>query len=118
MALPEHVTDIIDPLMFFEEDEDDANDRKNEDDIEERSIIKENDPRVNVSSTMIDCLVSVFRIGLSCSTTSPNERMCTNVVINEMNAIKDTVLKFKKEKRRKLGMLQVCSCCCKKELQG
>ena len=93
MALPEHVTNIIDPLMFFEEDKEDANDRKNEDDIEEISIIKENDPRVNVSSKMIDSLVSVFQIGFSCSTTTPNEWMCINVVVNEMNAIRD-VLKF------------------------
>ena len=72
MALPEHVMDIVDPSMFFEEDEENAND-----DIEERQIIEE-DPYVNVSSRIKECLISVFEIGLSCSTTSPDERMPTN----------------------------------------
>ncbi|KAM3737726.1 hypothetical protein ACB098_09G077600 [Castanea mollissima] len=33
MALPEHVMDIVDPSMFFEEDEDDVDDKINEDDL-------------------------------------------------------------------------------------
>ncbi|KAM4116003.1 hypothetical protein ACJW30_02G017500 [Castanea mollissima] len=102
MALPEHVTDIVDPSMFFEEDEEDVNDERNEDDIEDKAIIEEK-PHLNVSSRIKDCLISVFEIGLSCSTTSPNERMPTNVVVNEMNAIKDTYLKFKKGNRRRMN---------------
>ncbi|KAM3707319.1 hypothetical protein ACJW31_02G015800 [Castanea mollissima] len=89
MALPEHVMDIVDPSMFFEEDEEDVNDERNEDDIEDKAIIEE-EPHLNVSSRIKDCLILVFEIGLSCSTTLPNERMPTNVVVNEMNAIKDT----------------------------
>ena len=67
MALPENVMDIVDPLMFFEEDEEDVNNEKNEDDIEVRAIIKE-DHHVNVSSRIKDCSISVFQIGLSYST--------------------------------------------------
>jgi hypothetical protein len=95
MALPEHVMDIIDPLMFLEEDEEDANDERNEDDIEERAIIEEAH-HVNVSSRIKDCMISVFQIGLSCSTTPPDERMPANVV-NEMKAIRDTFLKLRRE---------------------
>ena len=95
MALPEHVMDIVDPSMFFEEDEEDAND-----DIEERQIIEE-DPHVNVSSRIKECLISVFQIGLLCSKTSPNERIPTNVVVNEMNAIRDKFLKLDKENKRR-----------------
>ena len=98
MALPEHVMDIVDPSMFFEEDEEDAND-----DIEERQIIEE-DPHVNVSSRIKECLISVFQIGLLCSKTSPNERIPTNVVVNEMNAIRDKFLKLKKENKRRRRM--------------
>ena len=87
MALPEHVMDIVDPSMFFEDDEEDANDE-----IEERQIIEE-DPHVNVSSRIKECLISVFQIGLLCSKTSPEERISTNVVVNEMNAIRDKFLK-------------------------
>ncbi|KAK9986074.1 hypothetical protein SO802_031025 [Lithocarpus litseifolius] len=96
MALPEHVMDIFDPLMFFGEEDEDVNDDKHKDDIEERAIIK--DQHVNVSSKIKDCLISVFRIGLSCSTTSRDERVPMNVVVNEMNAIRDTFLKYKMRK--------------------
>ena len=95
MALPEHVMDIVDPSMFFEEGEEDAND-----DIEERQIIEE-DPHVNVSSRIKECLISVFQIGLLCSKISPDERIPTNVVVNEMNAIRDKFLKLDKENKRR-----------------
>ena len=99
MALPEHVIDIIDPLMFFEEDEEEADDTRNEQDVEGRATIEEENLHVNVSSRMIDCLMSVFQIGLSCSANSPNERIPINVVVNEMNAIRDIVHKLKKGRR-------------------
>ena len=97
MASPEHVMDIVDPSIFFEEDEENAND-----DIEERQIIEE-DLYVNVSSRIKECFVSVFQIGLLCSKTSPNEWIPTNVVVNEMNAIRDKFLKLEKENRRRRG---------------
>ena len=97
MASPEHVMDIVDPSMFFEEDEENVND-----DIEERQIIEE-DPYVNVSSRIKECLISVFQIGLLCSKTSPDERIPTNVVVNEMNAIRDKFLKLEKENRKRRG---------------
>ena len=100
MALPEHVMDIVDPSMFFVEDEEDVYD-----DVEEGMIIEE-DPYVNVSSKIKECLISVFQIGLSCSKTSPNEQMPTNVVVNEINAIRDTFLKYQKKNRRRMN--RVC----------
>ena len=106
MALPEHVMDIVDPFIFFEEDKEDDDDERNEDDIEDRAIIEEDDPHVNVSSGVKDCLMSVFQIGLSCSTTSLDERMPANVIVNEMNLIRDTFLKFKEEYRRRMS--KVC----------
>ena len=83
--------------MFFEEDEENAND-----DIEERQIIEE-DPYVNVSRRIKECLISVFQIGLLCSKTSPNERIPTNVVVNEMNTIRDKFLKLEKKNKRRRG---------------
>lgn len=51
MTLPEHVINIVDPLMFPEENEKEADhDARNEEDIEGSAIIKEEDPHVNVSS--------------------------------------------------------------------
>ena len=97
MALPEHVMDIVDPSMFFVEDEEDVYD-----DVAERTIIEE-DPHVNVNSRIKECLTSVFQIGLSCSKTSPDERMPTNVVVNEINAIRDAFLKSQKKNRRRMN---------------
>ena len=97
MALPEHVMDIVDPLMFFEVDEEDVDDEINEEDIKE--IIKEY-PHVNISSTIKDCVISLFQIGLSCSMALPDDRMPTNVVVNKMQAIRDTFLKLKKKRKQ------------------
>ena len=102
IALPEHVMDIVDPSMFFEEDEEDVDDKRNKDDIEDRETIEE-ERHLDVSSRIKDCLISVFKIGLLCSTTSPDERMPTKVVVNEMNAIRGIYLKFKKGNRRRMN---------------
>ena len=97
MALPEHIMDYVDSSMFFEEDEEDV-----DDDIEEKQIIEE-DLNVNVNSRIKDCLISVFQIGLLCSKTSPDERIPTNVVVNEMKAIRDKFLKHKKQNGRRMS---------------
>ena len=97
MALPEHIMDYVDSSMFFEEDEEDV-----DDDVEEKQIIEE-DFNVNVNSRIKDCLISVFQIGLLCSKTSPDERIPTNVVVNEMKAIRDKFLKHKKQNGRRMS---------------
>jgi serine/threonine protein kinase len=89
MALPEHVMDIVDSTMSFEEGEEDADDETNNDDIEEGAIIEEVDRHFNGRNKVKDCLVSVLQIGLLCSTTSPQERLPTNDVINKLRAIRD-----------------------------
>ena len=97
MALPEHIMDYVDSSMFFEEDEEDV-----DDDVEEKQIIEE-DFNVNVNSKIKDCLISVFQIGLLCSKTSLDERIPTNVVVNEMKAIRDKFLKHKKQNGRRMS---------------
>ena len=99
MALPEHIMDYVDSSMFFEEDEEDV-----DDDVEEKQIIEE-DFNVNVNSRIKDCLISVFQIGLLCSKTSPDERIPTNVVVNEMKAIRDKFLKPKKQNGRRMSLV-------------
>ncbi|KAK7829723.1 hypothetical protein CFP56_028913 [Quercus suber] len=41
---------------------------------------------------------------MSCSTTSLNERMPANVVVNEMNALRNIFLKFKKGNIRRMRL--------------
>ena len=100
-ALRDHIMDIVDSSMFFENGGEDASDKRHEDDLEESVIIE--DRHVNVSCEIKDHLISVFQIGLSCSTTSPDERMPTNIVVKEMNAIRDTFLKVKRGNRRRMS---------------
>jgi len=92
MALPERVMDIVDSSMPFEESEEDADDETNNDYIEEGAIIKEVDRHFNARSRVEDCLLSVLRIGLICSATSPHERLPTTDVVNKLRAIRDACI--------------------------
>jgi len=92
MALPEHVMDIVDSSMPFEEDKEDADDETNNDDIEEGAIIEEVDRHFNGRNRVKDCLVSVLQIGLLCSATSPQERLPANDVVNKLRAIRDAYI--------------------------
>jgi serine/threonine protein kinase len=92
MALPEHVMDIVDSSMPFEEDKEDADDETNNDDIEEDAIIEEVDRHFNGRNRVKDCLVSVLQIGLLCSATSPQERLPANDVVNKLRAIRDAYI--------------------------
>lgn len=44
------------------------------------------------SDTLEKCLAMIFRIGLTCSAYSPNERMDVSVVLMGLRAIRDTLL--------------------------
>ncbi|KAA8517994.1 hypothetical protein F0562_015468 [Nyssa sinensis] len=87
MALPEHVGDIVDlSLLFVEEDDVD------EKEVEERAIIHDHDHQRICTSRMKECLVSVMRIGLSCCSSIPRERMAMNVIVNKMHSVRDSFL--------------------------
>ncbi|KAJ4704463.1 Receptor-like protein kinase [Melia azedarach] len=94
MALPDRVTEIIDPSMTFEEEN---LDEKVEHGIEEKATITDIDSQVHTHRKLEECLVSVMRIGLVCCTASPRERVATNSVVNNRHAIRDSFLRFKKE---------------------
>ena len=100
MALPEHVMDIADSSMPFEEDEEAAHDETNNDGIEESAIIEEVDLHFNAKIRVEDYLVLVLQIGLLCSTASLRERMPTNDVVSKLSAIRGAFLRFKNENRR------------------
>ncbi|KAL6146176.1 hypothetical protein ACLB2K_056859 [Fragaria x ananassa] len=91
-AFPDRVMDIVDTSLLLETEED--NDDKISNDIQERPIMGYNDKGVDKSRRLEECLVSVMQIGLSCSKASPKERILMNVVVNKMNAIKDSYLKL------------------------
>ncbi|XP_060674630.1 probable LRR receptor-like serine/threonine-protein kinase At3g47570 [Ziziphus jujuba] len=92
VALPNHVMDIVDPSLLFEDDEYE----ENETDIEEMAM-KNVNRQVNVGRRTKNCLISVMQIGLMCSRHSPGERMLMNMVVNKMQAIRESYLKMQEE---------------------
>lgn len=67
MALPEHVMETEDPSLLL---------------TEEEQYINQDE-----ATTMEECLVSVLKIGLTCSASSPTDRMPIDTVLNKLQAI-------------------------------
>uniref|UniRef100_A0A2C9VEP1 non-specific serine/threonine protein kinase n=1 Tax=Manihot esculenta TaxID=3983 RepID=A0A2C9VEP1_MANES len=85
MALPEHAMDVIDPTML---DEETADDETNE----EKAIGTNSNAQGNASRTR-ECMVSAMRIGVSCSSSSPGDRMAMSSVVNKLHDIRDSFLR-------------------------
>ncbi|XP_058089359.1 receptor kinase-like protein Xa21 [Magnolia sinica] len=75
-ALPEQVTAIIDPGLF----------------VEDAKAIQGSESNNKLGNRTHDCLVSLVRIGVSCSAESPRERMEMRDIATEMHAIRDLYL--------------------------
>ncbi|TXG58783.1 hypothetical protein EZV62_016612 [Acer yangbiense] len=100
IALPNHVMDIIDPSMLFKEENDEERSPNHK---EEKAIITDNDPQGGIQSREIEeHLVSVMRIGLACSTTSPRERMPMKDIQKNLYAIRDSFHRSSNRNRRRL----------------
>ncbi|RWR91423.1 putative LRR receptor-like serine/threonine-protein kinase [Cinnamomum micranthum f. kanehirae] len=76
MALPESVMDIVDRRLLSEEIE----------------IIRHNRNNNRVNSMMHECLVSLVKIGVSCSVESPRARKEMKDVIAELQKVRDFYL--------------------------
>ncbi|KAK2993731.1 hypothetical protein RJ640_018352 [Escallonia rubra] len=83
------IMEIADPLLLSGEKDD---------------IDKDQEEKVegHVTSRMKDGLASLFRIGLSCSSTLPGDRMPMKVVVNQMLATRDLFLGLKDKNKRRL----------------
>ncbi|KAK7266339.1 hypothetical protein RIF29_18982 [Crotalaria pallida] len=92
MALPNHVMDIIDPSLLSKQEDDDRD--HHEISTNDETSIRRRDMEPNVLAMMEDWLVSVLQIGVSCSSTSPSERIPMPVVVNKLQAIRNSYLKF------------------------
>ncbi|XP_038904391.1 probable LRR receptor-like serine/threonine-protein kinase At3g47570 [Benincasa hispida] len=92
MALPQDALSIIDSSILFEET---CQEEDNKDKIQVIAIKSGEDHREIVPRWMEECLVSIMRIGLACSSRVPSERTSMNIVVNELQAIKNSYLEFK-----------------------
>nr|GMD87339.1 probable LRR receptor-like serine/threonine-protein kinase At3g47570 [Ipomoea batatas] len=74
MSMPEQVIEIVDPKLFNEE----AN-------ATPRSLVLQNQ--------IIECLASIFKIGIACSMELPRDRMSIGNAVKELHSIKDTLVR-------------------------
>ncbi|XP_058067712.1 probable LRR receptor-like serine/threonine-protein kinase At3g47570 [Magnolia sinica] len=75
LALPEQLLEIVDPFL-----------------LEETKVTQDSRNDINTKDRMQDCLISMVKIGVLCSSESPRERMGMKDVVNKMHAIKDLYL--------------------------
>ncbi|KAL8517288.1 hypothetical protein ACS0TY_015500 [Phlomoides rotata] len=83
-ALPDHVTEVLDPSLILEEG------GKGEDNDETGDILAAY--RSDLWSSKMDHLVSVMKIGVSCSMPQAKYRMPISVAVNQLQAIKDLLI--------------------------
>ena len=76
-ALHERVSEIVDPLLLLEGDEN-------------RNMTPGGET-IN-GGREIDCIISLLKIGLKCSARLPNDRMHMNEVVRKLHLIKDVFL--------------------------
>ncbi|XP_027084393.1 receptor kinase-like protein Xa21 [Coffea arabica] len=76
-ALHERVSEIVDPLLFLEGDEN-------------RNMTPEG--KNSNGGKEMECIISLLKIGLMCSARLPNDRMHMNEVVRKLHLIKDVFL--------------------------
>ncbi|GMY23173.1 probable LRR receptor-like serine/threonine-protein kinase At3g47570 [Fagus crenata] len=78
-ALPEHIMDIIDPILLWEREDGEIN------------MNHTRNEGQNGSSKIQECLILVLRIGVACSVALPRERMTIKTVIVELHSIRQNL---------------------------
>lgn len=80
MALPERVTEIVDPTVIA--------------DIVEDLSIEDSQKHSNFKDSKIrECLVSIFEIGVACSMELPKERKSISDVLAELHLVREELAK-------------------------
>ncbi|KAK9192473.1 hypothetical protein WN944_003165 [Citrus x changshan-huyou] len=81
MALPDHVMDIVDPMLL------------NDDKV---LVGTDNHRRSQTrTNSTLECLISMVRIGVACSMESPQDRMNITNVVHELQSVKNILLEPK-----------------------
>ncbi|CAI9779218.1 unnamed protein product [Fraxinus pennsylvanica] len=94
-ALPQHIMEIVDPSLLLAKE----NDKRYEIETAEReesAILYQDDFQLFARGRIEELLISALEIGLSCSNSSPRDRMAMNTVMNKLHSIRDSFLKIEK----------------------
>ena len=76
-ALPEHISEVLDPMLLEQEHQSSAN-----------TVVYRYDDK---DQTVHKSLVSIFEIGVACSSTLPVERRSISDVAAELRHVRDTL---------------------------
>lgn len=99
-ALPQHIMEIVDPSLPLAEE----NDKTYEIETagrEEIEILCKDGFQLLYRGPLLELLISVLEIGLSCSNSSPKDRLPMNTVMNKLNSIKYSFFKIKNRRPRR-----------------
>ncbi|KAL7253372.1 hypothetical protein ACSBR1_007827 [Camellia fascicularis] len=78
MALPDHVMEIVDPVILNNEEKE----------VQAIVVTAGNTWKplyVNSGNKMVECLISMVKIGVACSTESPQDRMSMSNILHEFH---------------------------------
>ena len=94
-AMPKQVSNIMDPIIFWKRE--DMETRTNDTQIQNRIGC----PKI------LECLILIFGIRVSCSMESPRERMNIGDVVAQLHLIRENLLKTRicRERRQLTGKL-------------
>ncbi|CAA3022999.1 receptor kinase At3g47110 [Olea europaea subsp. europaea] len=99
-ALPQHIMEIVDPSLLLAGE----NDKTYEVETagrEEIEILCKDGFQLLYRGPLLELLISVLEIGLSCSNSSPKDRLPMNTVMNKLNSIKYSFFKIKNRRPRR-----------------
>nr|GMC53517.1 probable LRR receptor-like serine/threonine-protein kinase At3g47570 [Ipomoea batatas] len=75
MAIPDHVVEIMDPKLFHKEV-----------DATPATLVRRDQ--------ILECLVSIFEVGVACSVELPGKRMNIGCAIKELSSVKDNLMEL------------------------
>ena len=102
-ALAGHIMmEIVDPYLLLAEEKH-CKDEYESSEMKEETILNNNLSQ-NSSRNLDECLISVLRIGLSCSNPFPLNRMPMTIVVNKMQEIRDLYFGIKKNRRNEMDI--------------
>ena len=86
MALPDHVMEVVDPILLKE--------------VEETSSIASDTMKRIGNDKALECLVSIMEVGVSCSEEVPRERTNISLVVAELLRIRGILLGTRRHGQR------------------
>ncbi|KAI8558988.1 hypothetical protein RHMOL_Rhmol04G0139200 [Rhododendron molle] len=79
--LPAQIPSIVDPILFQQREKDAST-----------SINNAHNQSSDSNHKILECLISILKLGVTCSEELPSDRLAINVVVPQLQVIKNTLL--------------------------